>query len=54
MKTQTLQNIHTLFNQSKIPNINPEFFHHLAMTTSKYAEKSQYIIDSIKETTYLE
>ena len=54
MKPKPLESTHSLFNKSKLASINPEFFHHLAMTTSKYAEKSQYIINTIKETSYVE
>ena len=43
-----LKTFHKIFNATKIPNINPEFFHHLAMNFSKKAEKNNWILEKIR------
>ncbi len=45
----SLKTLHTLFNKSKIPNIDPEFFHHLAMNLSKKAENSEFVLKKIRK-----
>ena len=49
-----LKTFHKLFNKSRIPNINPEFFHHLAMNFSKKAEKSEWLLNKMKKEFYVE
>lgn len=44
---------HDKFNASWIPSKNPEFFHNIAMLMSKYSEKSNSILDKIREATYV-
>jgi len=46
--------IHQLFNKSRIPNMNPEFFHHLAMNFSAKAEKSEWLLNKIRKEFYVE
>jgi len=45
-----LKTFHKLFNKSKIPNINPEFFHNFAMWTWKKLENNNWVLNKIKKT----
>ena len=49
----TLKLLHTGFNKSKIPNLDPEFFHNIAMKTSAVLENKPYILEKIRETNYV-
>ncbi len=56
MKTYTLWKINDFTQKNIIQwfNLNPEFCHDIAMLISKNLEKTQWILDQIKEACYLE
>jgi len=48
-----LRIIHKIFNKTKIPNLNPEFFHNFAMNFSNIMEKNNWILKKIEKATYV-
>lgn len=54
MKTSSLQSLDICIQKvTKLWGIDPETYHNIAMMASQYAEKSQLILESIKEASYV-